>query len=177
METVSRTTSIEYQSLVGRIVEAVYQDAGYWHLFVALRCIDGQTMIFNTEDVGIAKYFEVFPIKIGLEPTEQRAWEPLHKPRRVVAVSPLYREEWLEPTDPHPEHVGSGPHYAHNAGQGPAPAQALYHVTVQAGFKLHCEGASPIVVFASNTAPFNVEVALHSSEIESALSAFNPTEA
>ncbi len=177
MEIVSRTAAYEYESLVGRTVDAVYQDADYWHLFVALRCQDGQTILFSTEDVGIAKYFEVFPIKIAIETTEQRAWQFLNEPRRIVGVTPLFREEWLEPTTPHPEHVGSAPRYAHNAGRGPVPAQALQHVTVQAGFKLHCEDASPIVVFASNSAPFNVEVAIPSAEIESALAELNPTEA
>ena len=177
METVSRASANECLPLVGRTVDAIFQDLGYWHLFVALRCLDGQTIVFNTEDVGVATYFEVFPIKVSLEATEKREWRELDAPRKVAAVLPLFREEWLEPTTPHPEHVGSAPHYAQSAGHGPAPAHAVQHVVVQAGIELRCEDTDSIVVFASSTAPFNVEVAHQRAEIKNALSGFKATEA
>ena len=177
MDIVSRTSATEYEALVGRTVDAIFQDGGYWHLVVALRCQDGNTISFNTEAVEIANYFEVFPIKVEIEQTEQRPWQLLNEPRTIVAVDLLLREEWLEHTIPHPRHVGSPPHYAQRAGRGPAPDQALEHVVVQAGFQLRFDEGMPIVVFASSTAPFNVEIALQSTAIESALAAFNPTEA
>ena len=177
MEIVSRTSPTEYLALIGKSVDAIYQDAGYWHLFVALRCQDGQTAVFSTEEVGVAKYFEVFPIKVATEATEQRSWRALGEPKRIEAVIPLLREEWLEPMAPHPEHVGSAPHYAHHAGRGPASAQAVQHIVVQAGFELRCQNASSIVVFASNTAPFNVEIAYEEAAIKDALSAFSAAEA
>ena len=177
MKTVSRASLHELEALVGRTVDAVFQDEGYWHLFVALRCTDGQSIVFNTEDVGIAKYFEVFPVKLKLEPTVVRAWQTLDEPRTIQRVNPLFREEWLEPSAPHPELVGSTPHHVHHAGRGPASPQAVQHVVVQAGVELQCAPMETLLVYASNTASFNVEVAVSPSEVENALAAFNATEA
>ncbi|WP_189685896.1 hypothetical protein [Pseudorhodoferax aquiterrae] len=158
-------------------MDAFFQDEGYWHLFVALRCTDGNSLVFSTEDVGIAKYFEVFPIKVKLEPTVARAWRALDEPRTIQRVTPLFRHEWLEPSNPHPELVGGGPHHVHHAGRGPASPHAVQHVVVQAGVELQCASKSSLVVFASNTAPFNVEVAVSLVEAENALAAFTTTEA
>jgi hypothetical protein len=177
METVSRSSLTEFKAVVGRTVDAVFQDDGYWHLIVALRCTDGESIVFNTEDVYIAKYFEVFPIKVKVEPTEQRAWRRLNEIRTIQEAIPLFREEWLEPSAPHPELVGSAPHYVQHAGRGPVPSDAVQHVTVQAGVKLCFGLGESMLVYASNTAPFNVAVAVTNIEVENALAAFNATDA
>ena len=177
METITRVSSSEYEVLVGRTVDAVFQDKGYWHLYVALRCTDGNSIILSTEDVGIAKYFEVFPLRVRIEPSEQRVWQGLEDLRTISAVSPLFREEWLEPTEPHPELVGGAPHHVHHAGRGPASLAAVQHVVVQAGVELRCSSAESMLIYASNTAPFNVELAVKQEEVENALAAFNATDA
>ena len=177
METVSRASFGEFRALVGRTVDAVFQDSGYWHLFVALRCADGKSIVFSTEDVGIAKYFEVFPIKVKVETTEERAWRRLDKPQAIREVTPLCREEWLEPSAPGPELVGSAPHHVHRAGRGPAPTEAVQRTVVQAGVEVRFEPTESLLVYASNTAPFNVEVAVTKNEVENAMAAFNATDA
>lgn len=173
METISRASSHELEVLAGRTVDAVFQDDGYWHLFIAFRCTDGKSIVFCTEDVGIARYFEVFPVKVTIEPTECRAWRLLSEAETIREAVPLFREEWLEPSDPHPEHVGSSPHYVHHVGRGPASTNAIRKVIVQAGVKLCFDSAGSALIYASSTAPFNVEVAITQTEVEYALADFN----
>lgn len=173
METISLASPSDFQALVGRTVDAVFQDDGYWHLIVELRCTDGYSIVFQTEDVGVAKYFEVFPIKVRVEPSAQRQWQELEHPRTVSLAKPLLREEWLEPSAPHPELVGGAPHHVHHTGRGPAPATAVQHVLVQAGVELRCQTGPALLVYASNTTPFNVEFAAMQGEVEEALAAFN----
>ena len=92
-------------------------------------------------------------------------------------MTPLYREEWLEPSAPHPELVGSAPHHVHHAGRGPASVGTVQRVVVQAGVALRLGPEESLVVYASNTAPFNVELAIASTEVAHALDAFCATEA
>ncbi|MBC7681978.1 MAG: hypothetical protein H7172_06560 [Ferruginibacter sp.] len=173
MKTVFLAQLSELNALVGRTVDAFFQDANYWHMFVALRCTDGQTIVFNTEDVSIAKYFEVFPIKVKVEPTEQRAWKSLVAPKTIRDVMPLFRDEWLEPSAPNPDLFGSAPHHVHHAGLGPAPASAVQQTTVLAGVELGFSSSDLMLIYASNNAPFNVEIAVSQAEVESALGGFN----
>ena len=177
MEAISRATLAEFNALAGKTVNAHFQDIGYWHLVVELRCTDGQSIVFNTEDVGVGKYFEVFPIKIGFQPTAQRAWTPWAKEKTIQEVIPLFREEWLAPSSPHPQLVGSAPHHIHHAGRGPASKEAVQHTVVQAGVMLRFNPTESLVVYAASAAPFNVEVALTQTEVERALEAFSAPEA
>lgn len=177
MNTVSRVDLSELHSLVGLKVDAVFQDESYWHLVVALRCSDGHSIVFSTEAVGIAKYFEVFPIKVRVEPTEHRAWRGLGQPKAIHNVRPLVRQEWLEPVDRHPELIGNAPHHAHHAGCGPSPSHAVQTVEVQAGIELRFSVTDSMLVYASGAVPLNVELATTPAEVKSVLAGFKPTDA
>ena len=64
----------DFSALVGKRVDAYFHADDYWRFFVALRAEEGQNIVFSTEDRGLARYFEVFPLKFEFEVSEERQW-------------------------------------------------------------------------------------------------------
>lgn len=83
MLTESITACDDVSALIGKRVDAYFHDDGYWHTVMVLRAEGEQSLAFSTEDRGLAKYFEVFPLKFAIDATEQRQWVTLRaSPRR-----------------------------------------------------------------------------------------------
>jgi hypothetical protein len=58
---------LDLSGLCGRTFDAFWQDDGYWHSSVALRTIDGGSIIFTTVEHSAGHWFEVFPIQFAVE--------------------------------------------------------------------------------------------------------------
>lgn len=162
----------DFSALVGKRVDAYFHADGYWRFFIALRADDGRSLVFSTEERGLAKYFEVFPLKFAVEETEPRQWVTF-EPLLVDSVLPLWRLEWLEPTEDNGQFVGSAPHHVHHAGAGPASSAAVHAARVLAGVKLLDSEGRAIVLSASNSAPFNVDIAVEPTAVADMLSGFS----
>ena len=126
----------DFTPLEGKTIDAFFHEDGYWRFFVALRTAEKEELVFTTEERGIAKYFEVFPIKFAVESEQARTWVPLEKPFSIKSVARLWRNEWLEPVEDNGKFLGSGPHHVHHAGSGLAGPSAVASVKVLAGVQL-----------------------------------------
>ena len=162
----------DFSALVGRRVDAYFHADGYWRFFVALRAADGQSVVFSTEERGLAKYFEVFPLKFEFEASEERQWVSF-EPLLIETVRPLWRVEWLEPTEDSGEFLGSGPHHVHHAGAGPASPSAVHVARVLAGVALSDRAGRTILLSASDSAPFNVDIAVEPAAVTNMLDGFS----
>jgi hypothetical protein len=163
---------LQLESLEGAAIDAYAQDEGYWHLFVALRLVGGQSVVFTTEEHSAGHWFEVFPIRLHTDERVERQWRDLPTPLLIDRAIPLWRSEWIEPGAVG-ETLGSNP-ATHYAGRGPAPPKATAVARVQAGVLLQCHSGDQVVVAASNSAPFNVEMFLFNEAISTALAEFHP---
>jgi hypothetical protein len=172
MLTESVSACDDFSALVGKRIDAYFHDDGYWHVVVALRAEGEQSLVFSTEDRGLAKYFEVFPLKFAIEATEQRRWVAF-EPLLVESVVPLWRLEWLEPTEDNGQFLGSGPHHVHHAGAGPVSSSAVHAARVLAGVKLADGKGRAIVVSASDSAVFNVDIAVEPTAVVKMLGGFS----
>jgi hypothetical protein len=150
----------DFTPLVGKTIDAFFHEDGYWRFFVALRTAEKEELVFTTEERGIAKYFEVFPIKFAVESEQARTWVPLEKPFTIKSVARLWRNEWLEPVEDNGKFLGSGPHHVHHAGSSLAGPSAVASVKVLAGVQLTDTQGQSIVVSASDSAPCNVNIAV-----------------
>ena len=95
MQKIAALQSDSLEALRGLTIDAVYSAEDYWHFFVAFRCIDGQTIVFTSEDVQIAKYFEVFPLRVAVQSAEAKPWQQLPQAETVASSRALWRYEWL----------------------------------------------------------------------------------
>ncbi|MBD9436716.1 hypothetical protein IB223_11500 [Pseudoxanthomonas sp. PXM03] len=152
------TAELDLAPLLGATIDAYAQDDGYWHLFVALRIVGGVPFVFRTEERSAGPRFDVFPIHGGREADARPAWCELARPFVIERAIPLWRVEWTERGATWPT-VGSDP-YTHFAGRGPASPQAANRARVLAGVLLHSATGEGIVVAASDSAPFNVDLFL-----------------
>jgi len=162
---------LDVTSLLGETVDAYAQDNGYWHLFVALRLAGSKSLVFTTEEHSAGQRFEVFPIRAKREVEASYSWRTLDRPILVSAIVPLWRYEWLE-AGAVGETVGTDP-ATHYAGRGPASPDAIVSARVLAGVFLEGAAGEQMVVAASDSAPFNVEVFL-SAQAAKALDCFEP---
>lgn len=149
---------LDLAPLSGMTVDAYAQDEGYWHLFVALRLAGGEPFVFRTEEHAAGRRFDVFPIGVGGDPGATYAWRALARPFVIERAIPLWRIEWTEPGASVPT-LGADP-ATHYAGRGPATPQASVSARVRAGVLLEDRGGGRMVIAASDSAPFNVEVFL-----------------
>ena len=162
----------DFSALVGKCVNGYFHVDGYWRFFVALRTEDGGTFVFSTEAHGLAKYFEVFPLKFVFEAPEARHWVPF-EPLHIEKVRPLWRMEWLEPAADNGQFLGAGPHHVHNAGAGPASPSAVQVARVLAGVALSNGAGRTILLSASDSAPFNVDIAVEAAAVAAMLDGFS----
>lgn len=147
---------LDLAPLSGATVDAYAQDEGYWHLFVALRLVGGEPFVFTTKDHMAGPRFEVFPIRAGSEPGTVHAWRALAHPFVIARAVPLWRVEWMEPGARGPT-LGADA-ATHYAGRGPATPEASASARIRAGVLLEGESGERMIVAASDSAPFNVEV-------------------
>jgi hypothetical protein len=70
-------SDLDLSSIGGLTVDAYAQDDGYWHLFVALRLVGGNSIVFTTEERSAGARFEVFPIAAQHHPVSDQAWRLL----------------------------------------------------------------------------------------------------
>lgn len=161
----------DFSALVGKRVDAYFHPDGYWHVFVALRVEDGQNIVFSTEGRDLAKYFEVFPLKFEFEASEERQWVSF-EPLLIETVRPLWRSEWLEPTEDNGQFLGSGPHHVHHAGAGPASPSAVHVASVLAGVALS-DSAGRTILLSASDAPFNVDIAVEPAAVANMLDGFS----
>ncbi|QYF93859.1 hypothetical protein KY495_01035 [Massilia sp. PAMC28688] len=168
----SVTACADFSQLVGRRVNAYFHADGYWRFFVALRMKNGRSVVFSTEDRGLAKYFEVFPLKFDLEPSEPREWVSL-EPLLIKTARPLWRLEWLERTPDNGKFLGSGPHHIHHAGAGPVSQTAVHAARVLAGIALSGAAGRTLIVSASDSAPFNLDIAVEPAAVASMIRNFS----
>jgi hypothetical protein len=164
--------NLDLTSLEGAKIDAYAQDEGYWHLFVALRIDGNGTVLFTTEENSAGPRFEVFPLKSQHEVGVERKWRSLPAPLLVCRATPLWRSEWLE-SGAVGEFLGSNP-ATHYAGRGPVPSEAVAGAHVRAGVLLQSASGVQLVVSASNTAPFNVEIFFSHEAVSKALAGFQP---
>lgn len=157
MQKIAALQSDSLEALSGLTVDAVYSAEDYWHLCVAFRCIDGQTVVFTSEDIQIAKYFEVFPLRVAVESAEARPWRQLPQAETIASSRALWRYEWLEPVEPHPDLVGNGPHFVHRVGPAPASTSSTEPVVVLVAVELSFASGGRMLVYSSDSAPLNVE--------------------
>jgi len=149
---------LDLAPLLGSTIDAYAQDDGYWHLFVALRVVGDAPFFFRTEERSAGARFDVFPICGRREDDARPAWRELLRPFVIERAIPLWRVEWTERGAAWPT-VGSDP-YTHFAGRGPASPQAANHARVLAGVLLQSANGEGIVVAASDSTPFNVDIFL-----------------
>lgn len=161
----------DFSALVGRRVDAYFHADGYWRFFVALRAEDGQRIVFSTEERGLSTYFEVFPLKFEFEASEERQWVSF-EPLLIKTVRPLWRLEWLEPIDDNGQFLGSGPHHVHHAGAGPVSSAAVHVARVLAGVTLSDSAGRTLLLSASDSAPFNVDIAVQPAAVATMLDGF-----
>ena len=161
---------LKLEALLGTNLTAYAQDSGYWHLFVALRTTSGPSVVFTSEEQSAGFRFEVFPIRFSIEEEGTREWHVLQAPFLVGEASPLWRSEWVEARAVGPT-LGSDPNTQY-AGRGPVPSKALSSARVLAGVLLESASGQRMVIAASNSAPFNIEIAASVETVETALEGF-----
>lgn len=155
----------------GATIDAYAQHEGYWHLVVALRTSVGAPFLFTTEERSAGFRFDVFPIGVRRGEPVECPWRALTRPLVIQNATPLWRVEWTVRGAQGPT-IGSDP-YTHFAGRGPASDQAATRARVLAGVLLQSESGEGIVVAASDSAPFNVDIFLP-VDAEAALEGFEP---
>lgn len=160
---------LDLAPLLGVTIDAYAQDEGYWHLSVALRLVEGEPFVFRTEERSAGSRFDVFPILGGPDKDAARTWRELARPFVIERAVPLWRVEWTEQGANGPT-VGSDP-YTHFAGRGPAPPQAATCARVLAGVWLQSKAGEGVVIAASDSAPFNVDIFL-AADVERVLEGF-----
>lgn len=166
------SAGLDLSALLGATVDAYAQDEGYWHLYVALRLIGKPPLVLTTEEHSAGHRFEVFSIRTQGKHEAEYIWQSLHRPVVVSGASPLWRCEWLE-EGASGETLGSDPATQY-AGRGPAPSNATVNARVRAGILLEGTCSERVVIAASDSAPFNVEVFLSEQAVKSALEKFEP---
>lgn len=162
----------DFSALVGKRIDAYCHAEGSWRLFVALRADDGQSVVFSTEERGLVKNFEVFPLKFEFEASEERLWVPFD-PLLIEIVGPLWRLEWLEPTEDNGQFLGAEPHHVHHAGAGPASPSAVHVARVLSGVELSDSAGRTILLSASDSAPFNVDIVVEPVAVANMLGGFS----
>lgn len=161
---------LNLSQLVGNVLTAYSQDSGYWHLFVAVLTSTGSSFEFTTRDEMPGPWLEVFPITLLSQPKSDHNWISFPEAVTVDRAFPLWRVEWLEYGVVGPT-LGSNPQ-THYAGRGPAPTNAALAVRVLAGVLIKGTKGELIVVAASDSASFNVEVALTQERVVTMLEGF-----
>lgn len=161
---------LDLSQLVGKVLTAYAQDSGYWHLFVAVLTSTGSSFEFRTRDEMPGPRFEVFPITLSSQPKSDHNWISLPEAVTVDRAFPLWRFEWLEDGALGPA-LGSNPQTQY-AGRGPAPTNAALAARVLAGVLIKGTKGELIVVAASDSASFNVEVALTLERVATMLNGF-----
>lgn len=116
--------------------------------------------------------FDVFPIRTQSEPEANYSWRPLRHPFLVTSFTPLWRCEWIE-AGAIGVTVGANP-ATHYAGPGLAPSGAIASARVLAGVLLEGAPGEQMVIAASNSAPFNVEIFPSRQAAKEALEGFEP---
>lgn len=164
-------SDLDLAPLVGLTFDAYAQTDDYWHFFVALRVTNGDSLVFTTEEFGIGPRFEVFALRMQREAVQEE-WRALPQPFKVSSVRPLWRNEWTESGASGPT-LGVDP-ATHHAGRGPVPAHALSHARVLSGVLLADVDDDHIIVTASDSAPFNVEIFVDPVDVDEALNRFEP---
>lgn len=162
---------LDLSALPGATIDAYAQHEGYWHLVVALRTSVGAPFLFTTGERSAGFRFEVFPIGVRRGEPVECPWRSLARPFVIQKATPLWRVEWTVRGAQGPT-IGSDP-YTHFAGRGPASDQAAARARVLAGVLLQSESGEGIVVAASDSAPFNVDIFLP-AEVNMALERFEP---
>lgn len=152
------TADLDLSTLPGATIDAYAQHEGYWHLVVALRTSVGAPFLFTTEERSAGFRFDVFPIGVHRGEPVECPWRTLDRPFVIQKATPLWRIEWTERGAQGPT-IGSD-RYTHFAGRGPASDQAATRARVLAGVLLQSESGEGIVVAASDSAPFNVDIFL-----------------
>lgn len=165
--------TLDLASSVGTTVDAYAQDEGYWHLFVALR-LGGTTtsLVFTTEGRSAGYRFEVFPISVQSLAEAKHAWRSLPRSMLISSAVPLWRCESVE-AGATGETMGLHPSTQY-AGRGPAPSTALVSARVLAGVLLEGSLGEQLVIAASDSAPFNVELFSSEQAVKRALENFEP---
>jgi len=161
----------DFSALLGKMIDAFFHADGYWRFFVALRTTADETLIFSTEEHALAKYFEVFPIKFAVEATEERNWILLDTPLCINSVASLWRAEWLEPDTDVGRRIGAGPHYIHRADAGPIPSEVV-GAEVLAGVQLCEREGTCVIIAASDSVPFNVDITTAPAAMQEMLGRF-----
>jgi hypothetical protein len=153
---------------IGVVVDGYYNQG-----CAALRCSPDREIVISFEGHDIAKYFEVFAIRVDLQARTAREWFPLSPPLIIARASPLWRVEWLEPTEDKGQFLGSGPHSVHCVGRGPAPQPADHAARVLAGVWL-CDSEGRGIVLSASAFPYQAEVEFESFAASRRLEDFEP---
>jgi hypothetical protein len=164
-------SDLDLAPLVGLTFDAFAQTDNYWHFFVALRVTNGDSLVFTTEEFGIGPRFEVFALRVQREAV-QEVWRGLPQPFKASSARPLWRNEWTESGASGPA-LGVDP-ATHYAGRGPVPPHALSQARVLAGVLFADPDGSRIIISASDSAPFNVEIFVDPGDVDEALNRFEP---
>jgi hypothetical protein len=163
-------TEIDPSSLIGITVDAYAQHDGYWHLFVALRDIGGDPLVFTTVEMLAGPRFDVFPIAMAREATSEHVWRALPHAIVIQNATALRRNEWAVRGAVHAT-LGEDP-WTHHAGRGPASLDAIVSARVLAGVLIEGLHGEKMVIASSDSAPFNVEIFLPGQAAEQALERF-----
>ena len=150
------TAPLDLGVLRGKTLVAWAQASDYWHIQVDVQDDAGACYSFTTDDQMPGPLFEVFALQLAHRGKPANPWQPLKRPFRVAAATPLWRTEWLAPLSEAGDSRGRAPH-VHHAGRGPASAHANRVARVRAGAALFSDSEF-LVISASGAASFNVEI-------------------
>ena len=151
------TAPLDLGVLRGKTLVAWAQASDYWHMQVDVQDEAGACYSFTTDDQMPGPLFEVFALQLAHGGKPANPWQPLKRPFRVAAATPLWRTEWLEPLSEAGDTLGHAPH-VHHAGRGPAAARANRVARVRAGAALFSDSGEFLVISTSDAASFNVEI-------------------
>ena len=160
---------LDLTALTGMTVEAYAQKDGYWHFFVALRC-GGSSFLFTSDECWVSPRFEVFPIRLRRDEKVAHNWRELQQPFCIRKSVFLWRSEWIE-AGADGETQGENPATQY-AGRGPVTARAIASARVLAGALLISDQGERMIIAASDSAPFNIEIFLTNEAVEQALGGF-----
>ena len=115
------TAPLDLGVLRGKTLVAWAQASDYWHMQVDVQDEAGACYSFTTDDQMPGPLFEVFALQLAHGGKPANPWQPLKRPFRVAAATPLWRTEWLEPLSEAGDTLGHAPH-VHHAGRGTRPS-------------------------------------------------------
>jgi hypothetical protein len=126
---------------------------------------------FESLEHSIAPYFDVYSLRVIPWRPAPTTWSPLHEPLEIVRAYSLWRDEWLEPSQTvNTSLVGGAPRFDQFARPvGAAPSDAVASARVLAGVLLESDTGGQLAIYASASAPLNVEIATSRPQIAQAL--------